>query len=161
MNKTALRRFYTAIRKAIPQNEQKSKSVRIGMSVHDVVQWSQVRRVHAYRTIRGLNEVDTSWLIDSFTKLQLKIELTIGDMTENAPIPQDQYDLIIIPLLAFDESCHRLGNGGGWYDRFLSTQTNATKIGLAFDTQLAAAFPIEPHDVQLDMVVTESMVFTK
>ncbi len=161
MNKTALRRFYKKLRNAIPRAEQVSKSTRIGMSLYDNIDWSKVRHVHVYSYQPRLSEVDTEWLISELPKLQPFVEVTKGDNHKGALIPKGTFDVIVVPLLAFDESCHRIGYGGGWYDRFLATQPDAIKVGVAFDVQLAESFPIEDHDVQLDMVITESSVFTK
>lgn len=67
-------------------------------------------------------------------------------------------DMIIVPGSAFSVQGHRLGYGKGFYDRLLAQAPQALKVGLAFDVQLfpAADFPQEPHDVQLDWLVTES-----
>lgn len=161
MNKTALRRFYKKLRNAIPKRQQASKSTSIGMSLYDSIDWSKIRRIHIYSHQSRLSEVDNEWLCEAVPKLQPLIDLTIGDNSKGASIPDDTFDLIVVPLLAFDESCHRIGYGGGWYDRFLASQPNALKVGVAFDVQLAESFPIEDHDIQLDMVITESSVFTK
>ena len=61
-------------------------------------------------------------------------------------------DLVIVPGLAFDASGHRLGRGGGYYDRLLS-RMGAYRIGLCFPGQLVADVPCEPHDVVMDEVV--------
>ena len=55
------------------------------------------------------------------------------------------------------EQVHRLGQGGGWYDRFLRTlRPDCVTIGVAFAPQIVDVLPVEPHDVQLDMVVTDA-----
>jgi len=66
-------------------------------------------------------------------------------------------DLILLPLLAADQQGHRLGQGGGHYDRFLA-DSPITKIGLALDYQLIETLPREPHDVLLDALVTPTQV---
>jgi 5-formyltetrahydrofolate cyclo-ligase len=63
--------------------------------------------------------------------------------------------VILVPLLAFDATGHRLGYGGGYYDRALAT-LNACAIGVAYAGQEVAALPREPHDRRLDSVVTET-----
>ena len=62
-------------------------------------------------------------------------------------------DLVIVPGLAFTSSGHRLGYGGGNYDRFLP-QTRAATVGVCFSEQLVDAVPLEPHDLPVDVVVT-------
>lgn len=72
--------------------------------------------------------------------------------------PED-VDLVLVPGVAFDEQCHRLGMGGGFYDRFLAElHPGALVIGLAFDEQLVERVPREDHDVRLDLVVTPTRV---
>lgn len=63
------------------------------------------------------------------------------------------YDLIIVPGLAFDGVGYRLGYGGGYYDRFLSQHEKATKTGICYPFQKMERIPIEEHDVQLDEVI--------
>lgn len=65
-------------------------------------------------------------------------------------------NLIIVPGLAFDLECNRLGLGGGYYDKFLSQAIIAKKIALAYNFQLVKKLPSEIHDVKLDMILTES-----
>lgn len=67
-------------------------------------------------------------------------------------------DLIFIPLLGFDQSGHRLGMGGGYYDTTLSRIAQPIKIGVAFDCQEVEHIPVEEHDIRLDLVITESRV---
>jgi 5-formyltetrahydrofolate cyclo-ligase len=69
-----------------------------------------------------------------------------------------EVDVLLLPGLAFDESGNRLGQGGGWYDRVLSSAPAALKIGVCFDCQIADVVPHESHDVRVDFVVTEKRV---
>jgi 5-formyltetrahydrofolate cyclo-ligase len=62
-------------------------------------------------------------------------------------------DIILVPLVAFDKALHRLGMGGGYYDRTLATlrgQKKIQAIGLAFAWQEVSQIPSEPHDARLD-----------
>ncbi|MBI2142237.1 5-formyltetrahydrofolate cyclo-ligase [Candidatus Woesearchaeota archaeon] len=78
---------------------------------------------------------------------------------EGKKLSKDELDIIVMPVLAFDDEGDRLGRGGiGYYDRFLKG-TKALKVGFAFDWQKADEIPRETHDVQLELVVTESRVF--
>lgn len=65
---------------------------------------------------------------------------------------------VIVPVLGFDRSCHRLGYGKGFYDRFLA-QCTAPTIGIAYEQQLVRQLPAEPHDRALTCVVTEQRVY--
>ena len=72
----------------------------------------------------------------------------------------DKIDLILVPGLAFSQSCQRLGRGGGYYDRLLASENlRARKIGVCFDLQTFPELPVESHDVCVDAVVTEMGIF--
>lgn len=73
------------------------------------------------------------------------------------PIPPADLSAVLVPGLAFDHSCRRLGRGGGFYDRFLAG-TPATPIGVCFEVQFAPLLPGEPHDIPMAAVVTERRV---
>lgn len=65
-------------------------------------------------------------------------------------------DMIIVPAVALDRNRNRLGRGKGFYDRLLR-DLRATTIGVAYDFQLLnEPLPVEPHDVPLDFVITET-----
>lgn len=65
-------------------------------------------------------------------------------------------DLIITPAVAFDTDKYRIGYGAGYYDRFFaSLQKAIIKVGVGFDEQLIQEVPREPHDIQLDYVLTD------
>ena len=78
-------------------------------------------------------------------------------------------DLVIVPCVAFDSACGRLGHGKGYYDCFLSRlrASNAALsgpvpalVGLALDEQLVEAIPSEAHDQRLDFVVTPTTTYS-
>ena len=70
-----------------------------------------------------------------------------------------QYDLIIVPGLAFDNSNFRLGYGGGYYDNFLIQHKKAYKIGLCYPFQKMKWIPLEEHDIKLDEVLFDKKLF--
>lgn len=70
-------------------------------------------------------------------------------------------DIIIAPMIAFDRSLNRLGQGGGHYDRTFEQYPDATRIGLAWSVQEADNIPTETHDQQLHAIVTESELIQK
>ncbi|MCT2558128.1 5-formyltetrahydrofolate cyclo-ligase [Tsuneonella sp. YG55] len=63
-------------------------------------------------------------------------------------------DVLFVPLVAFTLDGHRLGQGGGHYDRWLERHPAAKAIGLAWDIQEVCSIPHEPHDRRLDAVIT-------
>ena len=64
-------------------------------------------------------------------------------------------DAFVIPGLAFDLSGFRIGWGRGYYDRFLSRNPLAVRIGAAYDFQLVKKIGTEPHDMRMDYIATE------
>lgn len=68
-------------------------------------------------------------------------------------------DVLFVPLLGFTADGHRIGQGGGHYDRYLSAHPQATAIGLAWDAQLVDKLPIEEHDMRLHYVVTPTRLY--
>jgi 5-formyltetrahydrofolate cyclo-ligase len=71
-------------------------------------------------------------------------------------------DILLVPLAAFDRLGHRIGYGAGHYDRSLAALRTARKIvaiGVAFAAQEIEAVPVQPHDVALDYVLTETQSF--
>ncbi len=64
-------------------------------------------------------------------------------------------DLLLVPLLAFDGQCRRLGYGGGFYDRTLAALPGRTALGCAFAAQRVDCVTAEAHDMRLDAVATE------
>ena len=74
-------------------------------------------------------------------------------------IPVDQIDLIIVPGLAFDRKCNRLGRGGGFYDRFLANPSlRAKTVGIAFSTQIVPDVPVHSNDKPVGRVVTDKEI---
>ncbi len=65
-------------------------------------------------------------------------------------------DLVAVPGVAFDRGGVRLGRGGGYYDRFLATlRGDCLRVGICLDCRLADRLPAEPHDLAMDLVLTE------
>lgn len=72
-------------------------------------------------------------------------------------------DVVIVPMLAFDRNGHRLGYGGGFYDRTLAAlraQQDVFAVGLAYAAQELKGLPFEATDAPLDAIVTEREVLT-
>jgi 5-formyltetrahydrofolate cyclo-ligase len=71
-------------------------------------------------------------------------------------LPFDAIDWVLVPGVAFDAAGRRLGYGGGYYDRLLPLLgARAVRIAGAFEVQLVERVPAAPHDVTVDVVVTE------
>lgn len=103
-----------------------------------------------------VNGVNLDILPYEETRLELgsfHIEEPTGDNVADV----NDIELMIIPAVAFDRKGNRLGRGKGFYDRLLST-SKATKIGVGYEFQLIDSIPTEPHDVAMDMIITQKTV---
>lgn len=70
-------------------------------------------------------------------------------------VPAEALDMIVVPLVAFDQTGARLGYGGGCYDRYLSMLSPACQIiGIAFDEQHVDHIPIDAHDLPLPHIIS-------
>jgi 5-formyltetrahydrofolate cyclo-ligase len=71
----------------------------------------------------------------------------------------EQIDCVIVPGLAFDAACYRLGRGKGYYDRFLCRLPPQTvRIGLAFECQIIEKIPVQPWDIPVSLIITENRI---
>lgn len=70
-------------------------------------------------------------------------------------VPAEALDMIVVPLVAFDQTGARLGYGGGCYDRYLPTLSPACQIiGIAFDEQRVDGVPTDAHDLPLPHIIS-------
>lgn len=143
-----------------------------------LTEYKTAKNIFCYYSVR--NEVNTHKIIEKIfldgKRLFLPLVLVNGvmeavevkDMSNLAPgalgIPQPPFsgtrlrssagDLAVIPALAFDKKRYRLGQGGGYYDRFLKAWSGVT-VGICYSRLLREKIPIEPHDIKVDILITE------
>lgn len=80
---------------------------------------------------------------------------------QDVPVALEDIELVLVPGLAFDRDCRRLGRGGGFYDRLLSELPGRPlTIGVCFDEQVVEVVPVESWDHVVDRVVTPTQAFT-
>jgi len=97
---------------------------------------------------RGVSRLETDLQPGAFGILEPKASCPL--------VSPEEIDLIVVPGLAFDECCNRLGRGLGYYDRALKNLPQRTlKIALAFERQIVQRIPVKPNDVPMDAVITE------
>ena len=69
----------------------------------------------------------------------------------------EEFDLIIMPGVAFDKFGNRIGYGGGYYDKYLSQiKETSNKIVLAYDFQIVNNIENEPHDIKTNYIITNN-----
>jgi len=128
-------------------------------------------------------EVDDLEILKEFAKKNYQISLPVIKKNFNMdfykwsfddPLKINQYgipepnskkliypDVILVPLVAFDNNLNRLGYGGGYYDRVikkLRKKKKILKIGLAFSIQKINNVPVTKHDKKLDHIVTDKYI---
>ena len=91
-------------------------------------------------------------------------------VSESRRMNVEDIDLIVVPGVAFDGHCNRLGYGKGFYDKLLSKgkrqkakgaisrQPSAFIIALAYEEQIVEALPSEPHDIKMDKIITDKRI---
>ena len=79
----------------------------------------------------------------------------IPEPIADEPVADDDTALILMPGLAFDPAGHRLGYGGGFYDRYLEQHPNHTLVALCYDFQLLDHLETEAHDIPVDFVIAD------
>jgi len=116
--------------------------------------WAERKRFYLPR-VNGLNLEILPYDEQSLSLGSFHIEEPTGNDTASV----DDMELIVVPAVAYDRRGNRVGRGKGYYDRLLR-ETSALKVGVGYDFQLMEEeIPAEPHDVRVDVVITESHFF--
>lgn len=157
--KKLIRNQTSAFRRSLDEPTRSAASHNIARLCVTAVSLRGVTSIALYNAIAALGEVDTLFLRSRLKEAAPHLHIDMVGNTPSAPLPTKQYDLIIVPVVAFDEHLNRVGMGGGWYDKFLAAQPGARKVGLAYEAAKAPQIPAESHDIPLDLVVTERAVY--
>ena len=99
-----------------------------------------------------------SFLLTDSTLLKTNY-LGISEPFNGIQINNNQIDLVFVPLLAFDNFGHRVGYGGGYYDKFLSKCSRAIKVGLSYFDPINKIEDINSKDIKLDYCITPNKVY--
>ncbi|MCY4044836.1 MAG: 5-formyltetrahydrofolate cyclo-ligase [Cellvibrionales bacterium] len=186
-DKKKLRHKYRLLRQQLPPNTQKLHAQKLAAQLNKLKGFIQATHVGIYQASDGEISCDAITQHSSkrfylpkvlfhpkrslvFTLRQGRKPITknrygIPEMSRPTLRPIRQLDCILMPLVAFDETGHRLGMGGGFYDRsllFKAGKHSSKKpllIGLAHECQKASALPKEPWDIGLDWLVTEKQIY--
>lgn len=186
MNKREIRKQVLRQRDLISEKEKKAKDNSIRSTVLNLLEFRSARKVLFYASYKS--EVDTFDLIRDSISINKIVALPkvnsqsftldiyeIKDLKElhsgyrNIPepsLPSDRIlkatdiDLIIVPGVAFDTHCNRLGYGKGFYDKLLNEKL-CPAIALAYEEQIVETVPTESHDIKMDKIITDKRVITK
>ncbi len=184
MNKDELRRVYKQKRSELTPLERELKSREIAQNFFKILKnRPEIETIHIFLPIKRLAEIDTFPMLQTMQQLGYSVYtsmilengymdiLDISNLEEfeedswGIPLPvkkrsanQQNIDLVLIPLLVFDEQGHRIGYGKGYYDRFLEQiGRDVLKVGLSFFEPLAL-INNEIHDIKLDFCITPQKV---
>lgn len=151
-------------------------SVRLSVRIRKWPVWGKARTVCAFCALPDEPDVLVPWPSDKrialprmageelvFHWVSSRDELVRGRFGVLEPGPQAlpagcDFDLILVPGMAFDRHGGRLGRGRGYYDRFLA-RASGIVAGVCFDDQLIGEAPMEPHDVRMGAILTPSEIF--
>lgn len=90
--------------------------------------------------------------LDDLSKVE-KGYCGIPEPIADEPIADDKTALVLMPGLAFDPQGHRMGYGGGFYDKFLAAEPNHPTLALCYDFQMLPHLETEDHDIPVDTVL--------
>lgn len=142
---------------------QDAKTIHCYLSIDNEISTNQItgklselgKKLVVPRIIAGTNRLEHV-VIDSRDQL-IPNAWGISEPSYGSQVQPELLDLVIVPMVGGDPHCNRLGYGKGFYDQFLSLTTCA-KIGLTAECCLVDKIPVEPHDVKLDLIVTENRI---
>ena len=177
--KSILRRQVRELKRQHSDDELLHMSTSICRKVVSSSEWKEANTVLLYKSLP--DEVNTSLLLSAALTEGKKVVLPVVIDGENMELrrytgpdslrkgaygimeptgeefPMSQYrflQLAVIPGMAFDLACHRLGRGKGYYDRLLPKLSNAHLLGICFPFQLLSEIPSEDHDVRMHTVIS-------
>lgn len=187
--KAILRKTLRAARLSLSSEKVLLHSRAIIATISALASYRHAHQVGCYFPVQ--NEIDLTPLILTAWNMQKKIYLPIisehNDMdfyayTQTTPLVKNRYgiaepsqtanlsiapqdlDLLLIPLVAFDANRNRLGQGMGFYDRYLSqyqkTKKRPITIGVGYELQKVTHVPTDTGDIPLDIIVSEKQVYS-
>ncbi|MBU3742187.1 MAG: 5-formyltetrahydrofolate cyclo-ligase [Candidatus Kapabacteria bacterium] len=188
MTKPEIRQQMLSTRRELDAETKAFHDMLVFERAHKQRVFQRAERVHVFRStaeeIDTMKFIEYAWgtgkdvfvpVVDRATTTLLHVKVTYDTAWRESAygihepvdyMPSDLADatsfgpssVIIVPLLAFDVQCHRLGYGKGFYDAFLRDVTAPT-IGLAYEFQRVRSLPVESHDVALSCVATEQRLY--
>jgi len=187
MTKIELRKIYLAKQKSLSLSERNRKSKQIADKLFDSFDFGKIRFLHCFLPIARTNEIDTNLIFKqiwkqfphvktlasriNFQKNEIEnLELTavtrlkqnqwqIDEPSGNEIVEAKEIDIVLVPLLCFDQRGFRVGYGKGFYDKLLKDcRTDCLKIGLSYFAPVARIMDVRKFDVQLDFCVTPEKI---
>lgn len=175
MDKKALRRQIAEKKRAMTQEQIIQASIRLGELFRQTQQYQSAQTIYGYLPYN--QEVRTIPILEQALADGKKVAVPkvygdemrfiyMSDLSQvengyagipepvlDAPVAEDLTALVLMPGLAFDRMGHRIGYGGGFYDRFLSREPHHPTVALCYDFQILDLLETEEFDVPVDMVL--------
>lgn len=185
MNKEALRNKYKTLRDDLSNDEIEDLSLDIANQALQLPIWNK-SNYHLFLSITNKKEINTEYLLQILAGKDKNVILSKSNfkdgtltnflLTDNTTIkvnsygipepvdgiqvPEQQIDVVFIPLLAFDKQGNRIGYGKGFYDRFLEKcSPDILKIGVSFFEPEDYISDIHPNDVPLNFCITPKKIY--
>lgn len=175
MNKKELRREIMAKKRSMSLEEIESKSTRLAQMLYQTDAYRNAKTLYGYmpynqevRTVPILEQAmcdgkrvavpkvygeEMRFLyVQDLTAME-KSSFGIPEPVANEPVADDPTALVLMPGLAFDPAGHRVGYGGGFYDKFLQQETQHPTVALCYDFQMLPQLDTQEHDVPVDWVL--------
>lgn len=175
MDKTELRREIRARKRAMTEAEIEERSARLAQLFFASRAYQNAKTIYGYLPYN--QEVRTVPMLERALKDGKKVAvpkvygdemkfLYLDDLTAVAkgyagipepiadePVAHDETALVLMPGLAFDPQGHRIGYGGGFYDKFLAAEPNHPTLALCYEFQMLPKLDVEDHDIPVDTVL--------
>ena len=175
MDKKELRRSIRERKRAMTEEEIVSRSEKLGVLFAQSEAYKNAKTIYGYlpynqevRTVPMLEQAlkdgkkvavpkvygdEMKFLyLDDLTKVS-KGYAGIPEPIADGPVADDETALVLMPGLAFDPQGHRIGYGGGFYDKFLAAEPNHPTLALCYEFQLLPELATEEHDIPVDTVL--------
>ena len=182
--KSKIRSLIESKRRSLSGESVISQSSKIISHLKKTPEFQAAKTVHCFVAWR--NEVNTHHLIKEILETGRRVIVPVTDLSSHTLLhseiksfdelkkgtfgilepPEDrfrkveisEFNLVVVPGVAFDLAGHRIGFGGGFYDGFLRN-IKATKIALAYEFQIVDKIPTRAEDEKVDILVTEKSVY--
>lgn len=175
MDKTELRREIRTRKRAMTEEEIETRSVKLAQLFFASEAYQNAKTIYGYLPYN--QEVRTVPMLERALKDGKKVAvpkvygdemkfLYLDDLNAVAkgyagipepiadePVAQDETALVLMPGLAFDPQGHRIGYGGGFYDKFLAAEPNHPTLALCYEFQMLPKLDVEDHDIPVDTVL--------
>ena len=156
--KAALRAEIQRQLREMTVEERQEYSDEICERVLEMSQWAEARNVILFSPLPG-EPIILPLKLDCEARKVLCANIPQSARSESGLNLPDAIDLVLVPGVAFSKDRHRLGRGGGFFDRLLAGRAaNAFKLGICFSFQLLETIPTEPHDIVMNAIVSDVRV---